>query len=67
MSDDTRASDYRVARTSAAGALTAVLIFLLVLDGFSITYQVSEVVVGALLAGIATLLGIEGLSRLRKE
>jgi len=65
--DEPRAGDYRLARISAAIALTIVLVFILVLDGLSIEYQVSEIVVGALIAGIATLLGIEGLSALRRD
>lgn len=64
--DEEREGDYRIARTSAAVALTIVTVFILVLDGISLDYQVSEIVVGALLAGIATLLGIEGLSSLRR-
>lgn len=61
-----RQGDYRLARISSASALTIVLAFIIVLDAFSPEYQVSEIVVGALLAGIATLLGIEGISSLRR-
>lgn len=64
--DQSREADYRIARISAASALTIVLGFIIVLDAFSPTYQVSEIVVGALIAGIATLLGIEGLSAFRR-
>jgi len=64
--DEPRASDYRIARISAAAAFTLVLVCILVLDALSTDYQVSEIVVGALIAGIATLLGIEGLSSLRR-
>lgn len=62
----TREGDYRLARTAAASVLVIVLAFMLVVDIFTFDYQVSEIVVGALLAGIATLLGIEGLSSLRR-
>jgi hypothetical protein len=64
---EARSGDYRVARISAATALTLVLGFIVVLDAFSPTYQVSEIVVGALIAGVATLLGIEGLSAFRRD
>ena len=63
--EEPRQGDYRIARISAAAALNTVIIFLLVFDALSPDYAVSEFVVGALLAGIFTLLGIEGLSSLR--
>lgn len=63
--DPARLGDYRAARIGAAGALTAVVVLLLVLDAISPTYEFSPVVLMPLLGTILTLLGIEALSFLR--
>lgn len=50
---------YRAARIGTAFALTAVIVFLLILDGLSPDYNVNEVTLTALLATVLTLYGIE--------
>jgi hypothetical protein len=63
--DPARLGDYRAARIGAAGALTAVLVVLLLIDALSPSYDINAVVLIPLLGTIAGLLGIEGLSVLR--
>lgn len=53
-------------RVLIAGALTSVLILLLLVDAFSADYAVTEVTQAALLGAICTLLGIEALDFLRR-
>ena len=65
MGGPSRAAEFRVARIAAAVALTGVVICIVLVDALRADYQVSEIVVGTLLAAIATLLGIEGLSWIR--
>ena len=60
---------YRAARIGTAIALTAVIAFLLILDGLSPDYDVNQVTLTALLSTVLTLYGIEVtafISRLRK-
>jgi hypothetical protein len=54
-----RADDYRKARIYTAAAFTSILLVLLVTDALSPEYAISPVVLGTLVAGILTLLGIE--------
>lgn len=53
--------DYRLARIAVAGLLTVAVVVLLLADAASEAYDVSPVVLVALLGTIAALLGIEGL------
>jgi hypothetical protein len=57
--DPARSADYHHARVGAAAALTAAVIFLLVDDALSGSYEVSAVVVAAILGTIGALVGIE--------
>ena len=60
---DRREGDsYRAARIGTAAALTGVLVFLLILDGFSSDYSLNEVTLAAIGAMILTLYGIEAAS-----
>jgi hypothetical protein len=61
-----RETDYGGARIKSAGWLTATTIFLLVFDALSPTYALDPVVLGLLIGGIATLLGLAGLERLNR-
>lgn len=63
--EPSRGRDYRSARIGAASALTAVIILAMLIDATSSTYQVDSIVIGAILAAISTLLGLEGLANLR--
>jgi hypothetical protein len=54
-----RTGDYRTARIAAAGALTATLIVLLVLDAVLDGYELDEVQLVVLVTAIVTLLGLE--------
>lgn len=66
MSDDDqghRRDDYRAARIGAALALTFAVLFILIVDAVSSSYEASPVVLGAVLGTIATLVGVEILGR----
>lgn len=65
--DPARQGDYRVARVGAAGALTVVVIFMLVVDAFSATYEVSPLILLPILGVIAGLLGVEVSNTLRGD
>lgn len=54
-----RRSDYRGARIGAAAALVLVVVFSLVIDATSPEFEVSALVLAALLGAILTLLGLE--------
>lgn len=66
MDDDEpgrRRDDFRQARIGAALALTSAVLFILIVDAISPTYEASPVVLGAVLGTIATLVGVEILGR----
>lgn len=65
--DRQRASDFRLARIGAAGALVVVLAVILIIDAVSPDYAVDGIVVTAILGTLGTLLGIEGLASLRQS
>ncbi len=50
-----------------ASGLTATTIFLLVFDALSPTYALDPVVLGILIGGIATLLGLAGWDRVNRQ
>lgn len=62
-----RKGDYRAARVGAAGALVLVLIFMLVVDAMSPTYEVSPLILLPILGTIGALLGIEVSNTLRGD
>lgn len=68
MGDDSREprlGDFRGARIGAAAAFTIVFVLLLVVDAVDRTYDPPEAILGILMAGILTLLGIEAGTWLR--
>lgn len=56
---DGRGADYRLARLIVAAAFTLVILFILVNDVLRADYAPDAVIVGTLVGGIITLLGIE--------
>ena len=59
-------TDYRTSRIRTAAALVSATIFLLVFDALSPTYALDPVVLGILIGGIATLLGLAGWDRVNR-
>lgn len=57
--DGSRRSDYRQARIGAAAALVGVVVLIVIVDAFSVAYELSPVVLAALLGTVAALVGVE--------
>jgi hypothetical protein len=60
-----RSTDYHQARIGAAAALVGVLVLVLLIDALSTEYEVSPLVVAAVLGTVGALVGIEVRSGLK--
>ena len=59
---DGREGDYHVARVAVAGAMSTIVIFLLLVDAFNPSYELQGTTLTVLVTMIAVLLGVETVS-----